>query len=58
LSLENDLSASQQEVAGLKSTVAQMSAAQAGIEAELSATKVNTVVLAVGYRIRTWIMYL
>jgi len=35
-----ELSAAQQEVAGLKCTVAQMSASQAGIEAELSATKV------------------
>ena len=39
--LETELSASQQQVDGLKSTVAQMSAAQAGIEAELSATKVT-----------------
>jgi len=38
--LDSELSASRHEVAGLKSTVAQMSAAQAGIEAELSVTKV------------------
>ena len=36
-----DLSASRQECAGLKSSIAQLTAAQAGVNAELSATKVQ-----------------
>ena len=38
--LESELEAARQEVSGLKSTVAVLSSARAGIEAELSATKV------------------
>ncbi|XP_033646230.1 carboxy-terminal kinesin 2-like isoform X1 [Asterias rubens] len=36
-----DLSASRQECAGLKSSIAQLTAAQAGVNAELSATKLH-----------------
>ena len=39
--LEGELSASKQEVSGLKGTVAQLTSAQAGLNAEFSATKVK-----------------
>ena len=45
--LEGELSASKQEVSGLKGTVAQLTSAQAGLNAEFSATKVKTGTLSV-----------
>ena len=39
--LEGELAAAREEVSGLRSAVAKLSSAQVGIEAELSATKIN-----------------
>ena len=40
-SLEDELTSKQQEIAGLKITVSQLTSAQEGIKAQLEATKVN-----------------